>query len=65
MLDVIEEERNDLAFKPQLFISLLSISAVIYLESQQAAVDLCSLNQSAAVIAADIRATLIASQINQ
>lgn len=42
-----------------------STAAIVYLESQQAAVDLGSLNQSAAVIAADICAALIASQIDQ
>lgn len=36
-----------------------------YLESQQAAVDLGRLHQSAPVIAADINAALVASQINK
>lgn len=36
-----------------------------YLQCQQAAVDLCSLHQNVAVVAADVRASLIASQIHQ
>lgn len=45
--------------------SYLFNSTAVYLESQQAAVDLCSLNQSAAVVAADVCATLVSSQIDQ
>lgn len=36
-----------------------------YLESQQAAVDLGRLHQSAAIVAADVRATLVSRQIDQ
>lgn len=39
--------------------------ATVYLESQQAAVDLGSLNQSATIVAADVRAALVAGQIDQ
>lgn len=39
--------------------------ASFYLEGQQTAVDLCSLDQSAAVVAVDICAALISGQINQ
>lgn len=39
--------------------------AQFYLEGQQAAVDLCGLNQSSAIIAVDICASLISSQVNQ
>lgn len=37
----------------------------LYLESQQAAVDLGRLHQSAAVVAADVGAALVAGQIDQ
>ncbi len=40
-------------------------AATIYLKSQQAAVDLSGFNQGAAVIAADVCAALIASQVDQ
>lgn len=39
--------------------------AQFYLEGQQTAVDLCGLNQSGAIIAVDIGAPLISSQVNQ
>ena len=43
----------------------ISTAAIVYLESQQAAVDLGGLHQSATVIAADVCATLVAGQIDQ
>lgn len=38
---------------------------IVYLKCQEAAVDFGSLHQSAAVIAADIGASLVAGQIHQ